>query len=135
VTDESPKPKVFAPNYNRARKSNIMERKVARRLGGRRLPRSGGMQWSATNKSTLGADISTKTLHIEHKRIEPGTKSLSIKREWLSKVAEGARKHIKHPAFVFHFEGASDYSEDWMMLPLDIAERLLEVLEGYGEDG
>jgi len=35
---------------------------------------------------------------------------------------------MKIPAMVFHYEGASGYAEDWLMLPMDVAERLLAMM-------
>jgi len=29
----------------------------------------------------------------------------------------------------FHYEGAQGHAEDWLMLPLDVAERLLAMME------
>lgn len=98
-------------------------------MRGKRLPRSGGLPWSKHDTTTDGGDVTTPQLHIEHKRIEPRTKSVGVKRDWLAKVTEGARRHMKTPAMVFHFEDARGHAEDWLMMPLDVAERLLKALE------
>jgi len=90
--------------------------------------RSGGLPWSKNDPTTACGDITTPDLHIEHKRIEPDTKSLGVKREWLAKVTDGANRRMKTPAMAFHFEGAKGHAEDWLLLPLDMAERLLAML-------
>jgi hypothetical protein len=64
---------------------------------------------------------------VEHKRVEPKTKSIRIPREWLSKVSEGARRRLKVPAIVVTFEDAQGYEADWLMVPLDTAKRLMDV--------
>lgn len=66
-------------------------------------------------------------MHVEHKRVEPKTKSIRIPREWLSKVSEGARRRLKVPAIVVTFEDAQGYEADWLMVPLDTAKRLMDV--------
>lgn len=101
---------------------------MAERLGGRALKRSGGMAWSRYDPTTDCGDITAPDLHIEHKRAEPGTKSIGVQRVWLAKVTEGANRRLKIPTVVLHFEKAQNHAEDWMMLPLDVAERLLAVL-------
>jgi hypothetical protein len=119
---------VFDANYDRVKKSTREERKVAKRLGGRTHKRSGGLPWSRHDSTTAQGDVTTPDLHIEHKRAEPGTKSIGVTRAWLAKVTEGAKRRIKTPAMVLHFEKAQGHEEDWLMMPLDVAERLLAVL-------
>jgi hypothetical protein len=124
-----PRPKTFDANYDKAKRSTREEKKVAKRLGGRTHGRSGGLPWSASDPTTACGDITTKDLHIEHKRAEPNTKSIGVTRRWLAKVAVGAKRRMKVPAMAFHFEEADGHAEDWLMLPLDVAERLLAALE------
>jgi len=87
------------------------------------------MAWSRHDSTTEGGDLSTDDFLIEHKRIEPKTKSISVKREWLKKVTAGAHRKMKLPAMAFRFERAEGFAEDWIMLPLDVAERLLAALK------
>lgn len=119
---------MFTAGYERSKKSTREERKIAKRLGGHTHARSGGLPWSAQDPTTVCGDITTPDLHIEHKRIEPNTKSIGLKRAWLAKVTEGARRRMKTPAMVIHFEHAQGHDEDWMLLPLEMAERLLKML-------
>ena len=119
------------PNYERARRSNKIERKIASKLGGKRRPRSGGMQWSKHERSTEDGDVTTPEFQIEHKRTDK--KSISIKRDWLDKVKVGAKKFAKDPAVVITFQEPTKpfaEDEDWIMMPLEVARRVL----GYNDD-
>jgi hypothetical protein len=124
-----PQPKAFEPNYERAKRSTKHENRFAGRLGGRRLPRSGGLAWSRHDRSTDGGDITTTHLHIEHKRAEPQTKSIGIKRDWLQKVTEGANRQMKIPAMGLTFEDALGFEQDWVAVPLSVMERFLKALD------
>lgn len=119
------------PNNDRARRSRKQEDRIAKKLGGRRLRRSGGSQWSKYDRSTDDGDITTPVFHVEHKRTD--NKSMGVKKEWLDKVREGARKFGKDPALVITFEEPSKPSvppEDWILIPLDVARRVL----GYTDE-
>ena len=72
-------------------------------------------------------------LSIEHKRAEPKTKSIGVKREWLQKISEAATRYMKTPAMILTFEGEKVMEKDWVLLPLPFVERLLKTLED--EDG
>jgi hypothetical protein len=119
------------PNYERARRSRKQEDRIAIKLGGHRRPRSGGMQWSKHDKTTEDGDLTTPEFQVEHKRTDK--KSISIKREYLDKVTEGARKFGKDPAVVITFQEPgkpSSPDEDWILVPLEVARRIL----GYTDD-
>lgn len=98
-------------------------------MGGRRLPRSGGLAWSKWDKKTAGGDLGTSDLLVEHKRVEPHVKSVSIKRDWLKKVTEGANRQGKYPTMALTFEDAKGHEKDWMVFPMSLAERLLGKLK------
>lgn len=66
---------------------------------------------------------------IEHKRCEPHVASISVKREWLDKVTAGARRQMKYPALLLHFEGAAKHEEEWLCLPMSLATRILGMLK------
>lgn len=119
------------PNHDRARRSNKQERRVASRLGGRRIRNSGGARWSRHDYSTDDGDVATPEFHVEQKSTQK--KSISVKREWLDKVREGARKFGKDPALVLTFDDPNKPAqppEDWICVPLEVAQRVL----GYEED-
>lgn len=122
----SPVPRLISddPKSDRARRSKKHENRIANQLAGKRLPRSGGLQWSASDKSTLGGDIATPSYIIEHKRTQ--AESMSIKKEWLLKVKEGATKHGKEPMLVITFEtpNPANPNEDWVAVPLSVWKRL-----------
>src|SRR5688572_23785435 len=119
-----PKPKWLDDNYGRVRKSKKQEQRIASKIGGKRIPRSGGLPWSNWLKNkTSDGDISTKEFHVEHKSTEHA--SISIKKEWLNKVAAGARSSMKDPALVVTFEKGLDQPEDWVMIPISVFERLI----------
>lgn len=124
----SPRPKMFDANHDRAKRSTKHEHRIARELGGRRLPRSGGIAWSRSDSTTLGGDVNGKHVFVEHKRVEEATKSISIKRDWMAKVTEGARRAKKIPALAVTFEKASGFEQDWLMVPLPVAKRMLAAL-------
>lgn len=116
-------------NRDRARISKSHENRVAGALGGKRLPASGAKKAShwADSSVTAGGDIVTRELLIEHKRAEVETASIGVTRKWLQKVTQGANRAMKTPAMVLTFQGADGFSGDWLLLPLDIATRLLQV--------
>lgn len=127
-----PKPKTFEQNYERFKKSAKEEKKFGKQLGGKALPRSGGLSWSADDKTTAGADIRSDDLWIEHKRCERDTGSLGVKRAWLKKVTEGANRVNKIPALGVTWESPQGHAERWLMIPLEVAERIIGKIR---EDG
>jgi len=129
VPQDAWEPKVFEPNHERYKKSTKAEKRVAERVGARTQPRSGGLAWSRADGTTAEGDMTSADLHIEHKRVEPQTKSIGIKREWLAKVTGGAKRRNRVPAMAVTFEEAEGHEQDWLMLPLEFAERLLKLLE------
>ena len=130
-------PKWADPNYDRAKRSKKHELRLAARLGGKRLPMSGAKQATRTayrpTTSTSGrteivtaqGDIVLPDVLIEHKRTETGT--MSIKREWWEKVAEGAKASGKEPMLLLTFEYKNRPSAkpiDLVTIPLEVYERL-----------
>lgn len=123
---KKPRPRAFDDNYGRVAKSKKHENRLAKVMGGRRLPRSGGTSWSKWDKKkTAEGDIKAPTLHIEHKHTENA--SMSLKREWLEKVCQGARSQGKDPAVFITFDDAKSIPPDWALVPLDVLQRLLEL--------
>jgi hypothetical protein len=116
---------------SKARKSKKHEIRVAKELGGKRLAASGAKRFSKwmPTSVTAGGDLGTKDLLVEHKRAEPETKSIGVKREWLQKVTEGAKRCMKDPAMVLTFEDSNGFEQDWMLLPLSVAKRLMVLPE------
>jgi hypothetical protein len=124
------KSKWLEPTADTATRSNENERRLATRLGGKRVPRSGGKYWSARasgptgTKITEGGDVSTKEFHIENKRTV--NQSIGIKREWLDGIREAAKRVMKDPALILTFEDEDKKQspEDWVAVPISVFERL-----------
>ena len=113
-------------NKDRARRSKKHEIRVAGVMGGRRIAQSGARAWSKWDKTTDQGDIRTPLFHVEHKRTVNA--SMSIKKEWLDKVSDGAKRSGKDPALVITFEDeVRKKNEDWILVPLDVAMRRLGV--------
>jgi hypothetical protein len=136
VEDEErqrPRMRHLDANYDRAKRSNRHEKRLAERLGGRRLPRSGGLarsKWGDSSRTANG-DIGTADFHLEHKRTVKD--SMSVKREWLAKVSEGARRVLKEPGLVICFENRVGEPEEWVAVPLAVFERLLAAVDSKDE--
>lgn len=138
--EEGPKkvrPKWMDPNYNRFKRSKKHENRLAERLGGKRLARSGakplsrysiGAQTSLDQKPdtiTQNGDLALPDYWVEHKRTDTGT--MSIKRDWWEKIRDGARQAARTPMLIVTFEKQSSPSSkpiDLVLLPLDVFERL-----------
>lgn len=91
------------------------------------------MPWSKHDSTTAGGDLTSKDLHVEHKRVEPHVKSIGVKRAWLKKVTEGANRRMKVPAMVISYEQPHGHDQDWVMMPLDTAKRLMALAEDDDE--
>ncbi len=116
-------------NHDRARRSKKHENRIAKAVGGRRIAQSGAKRWSKWDKTTDQGDISSPTFHIEHKRTDNA--SMSLKKEWLAQVADGAKRVMKDPAVIITFEDpVHGKVEDWILVPLAVAKRRM----GYGDD-
>ncbi len=136
MSDDTPRRpvlKAFDPNYDKYKRSKKHEDRISKKLGGKRLPRSGGLAWASSPTAkpsanhTLNGDISTPEFHIEHKRTDCA--SMSVKQEWLEKVSDGARMTGKDPALAITFEKKGKYTNDWIMIPLEVFERLMKLKE------
>ena len=144
--------KYLDDNHDRYKRSKKHEQRLAKDLGGKRLPNSGGQlrsRWAKTAKVsdisfrgelhkegftniTLDGDIGSRDFHYEHKRTDNA--SLSLKKEWWAKVADGARATGTEPALVLTFETPNRPG----IPPLDlvvISKAVFEALKGRGSDG
>lgn len=120
-------------NRQRVKKSKAHENRIAAKLHGRRLPASGGKKVSkwAPSHTTAGGDIRTYKFLVEHKGVEVQIKSIGVTRKWLKKVTEGATRAMRIPAMVLTYENPDGFEQDWFLLPLDVAKRLL----GFDPEG
>lgn len=81
------------------------ERRIARLVGGERVPYSGA--------GTEKGDVRHPLYQIEVKA--RGASQLALKREWLDKLALEAASVGKRPVLVFRFVGDT---RDWAVLPI-----------------
>lgn len=137
------RPKWMDPNYDRFKRSQKHEQRLATKFGGKRLPQSGAKRLSPksfraqTSLSerpetiTLNGDLSIGDFWVEHKRTE--TETMSIKREWWTKVCDGARAAAQEPAVFLTFEHRASPSSkptDLVLISLDTFERLRKAAKG-----
>lgn len=133
-TSHGPKPRVFdGPDKGQYKRSKAHENRIAKELGGKRLPRSGGLyrtsgETARDSKVTAGGDLSTKDFLVEHKFTQ--NKSLSLKKEWLDKVQEGAKAANKWAALGITFDLGNGKTEDWIAVPLAVFQHITD----KGED-
>ena len=120
--------KWLEPNSDRKSRSNKTERRVAKKLaGGKRIAQSGGRLWSPRERGsgtrvTEGGDVKTPDFHLENKRTDK--KSMSVERAWLDAVKAAARRVMKDPGVILTFETKLQPAEDWVMVPIEVFERL-----------
>jgi hypothetical protein len=131
-----PKPKTFDQNYGRVKKSQQHEKRLAKDMKGRTLRQSGAAPESRWAKHKGGhvseqGDIKTEDFLIEHKSTEKA--SISLKREWLNKVTEGARRSGRDPAVIITFTQGMKVSEDWVLIPKSTFDRLMNNQETSDE--
>lgn len=82
--------------------SKEQEVRLAKELGGRRLPNSGGARrsrWDA--QRSQGADLVSEFEAVEHKFT--AKKSISLKLDWWLKLLDGAARMGKPPALMLTF--------------------------------
>lgn len=95
------------------------EKRLAKQLNGRAQPASGAVEG-------LKGDIVFAKVLMEAKSTTGN--SISIKHEWLSKIAYEARNETKIPAVAISFvtpEGKPVISGDWVMVPRHVWEEHL----------
>jgi len=128
MTDSPPTPKWALPSTRRFKRSQKQERRVGEALGGRALPRSGGVKAAkGPDSPTLDGDFRTPTLHGEHKRTE--TQEIRVESEWFVKVTAGAARCHKVPVVVLLLESVVGDDREWIFLPLSYAQaRMGELL-------
>jgi hypothetical protein len=144
--DEAPlkkaRPKWLDANYDRYKRSQKHEERLATKLGGRRLPQSGAKRLSKyalraqtgsdrPETITLNGDLTIGDFWVEHKRTE--TETMSIKKEWWLKVREGAAAADQEPALFITFETPHKPKSkpiDLVVIPLEVFERLRKIAKG-----
>jgi hypothetical protein len=81
-----------------------MERRIARLLGGRRIPLSGSL-------ILMPGDVITDKFLVECKlRSSSGKKQISIEKSWLTKIEKEAKSQNKIPLLIFKYKNdKADY--------------------------
>jgi hypothetical protein len=80
-----------------------MERRIAKLLGGRRIPLSGSL-------SFMPGDVITDKFLVECKlRGSSGKKQIAIEKTWLTKIEKEARSQNKIPLLIFKYKNDKDY--------------------------
>ncbi len=136
------------PNHDKYKRSKKHEFRIADALGGKRLPNSGGKmrsQYSKVGKVsnisfrgekiekesfkniTLDGDVASKKMHLEHKRTVKD--SITFKKEWWLKVADGAQANDTMPVIVLTFEELNRPGHP----PLDLAVVPFAVLQRWAQ--
>ena len=106
------------------RKSMKQEDRVASRIGGYRQKASGALPGSR-------GDVKGVELLGECKRTDK--KSISITLAYLEKITMEAVSYDRIPAVAIEFGNTPKLvSKDWVMLPAEFVEELLEVYRGSG---
>jgi hypothetical protein len=91
--------------------------------GGRRTPGSG-----SGDRASRKGDVIGRFCRVEGK--ETGQLSISVKRAFLSKIAQEARSAGQMPAFGFAFDfGTAAPLWNWLAFELSDAQAMLEVLD------
>jgi Holliday junction resolvase len=80
-----------------------MERKIAKLLGGKRIPLSGSL-------SFMPGDVITEKFLIECKlRGSSGKKQIAIEKAWLEKIDKEAQTQGRTPLLVFKYKNDKSY--------------------------
>lgn len=109
-----------ADQYTPSKKHEL---RLAKLLGGRRLPNSGGARRSKWDKvRSQGGDFETDLFLIEHKRTRKD--SIRLQKEWLTKVADCAAELGKLPALIITFEDGKNPPLEFVVLRLHDLRRL-----------
>ena len=122
-----PKPPLLSDHADQreaVKRSKKHEERVAGKLGGRRVRRSGGMRYSKNYTVTEGHDLGCRLLKGEHKFVRPATGSISVKREWLMALLELTKRLPQEPALLITFEGMKPH-QDWILMPLAVVQKRL----------
>lgn len=111
------------PLRAQGQRAKTHERRVAKEMGGRRLPASGALPFGRRDKNTAAADVRTDALLIQHKSTIKD--SLTVKRDWLYELSVEAQRRSLDPALMMSFDREVRCSQEWIAVPKDVFYRLL----------
>jgi hypothetical protein len=90
------------PNHNKYTLAKQQELRLAREVGGKRLPNSGGARRSKWDQHTAqGGDFESDEFLFEHKSTVKN--SIALKKAWFTNVQAGAERLAKLPALIVTF--------------------------------
>lgn len=119
-------PKYLDANHGRVKRSKRHETRLAKELGGKRLPASGAKPYGARDLNTSGADIKTERFMVQHKGTERD--SIGVKREWLHELTVEAKRRYKQPMLIVTFEKETRFPSEWVAIPKDVFLRMMASL-------
>lgn len=106
------------------------ERRVVKGVGGRLTPASGALK-GAKSDGTWDTPSENYRLRLESKATINA--SMSLKHDWLCKIASEARETNRQPVLVMSFtngDGRAKKDGDWAMIPLWLLTELVGNLTG-----
>jgi len=119
-------PDYFLREKGVKKKSKRQEDRVARKMGGRTQKGSGSVMFHK-------GDVKTQELLLECKRTDKA--SMSVKKEWLEKIAKEAVTYDRVPALSIEFDGMAKLVEkDWIMVPSSFLKYLMDFHSHYRGD-
>ena len=103
------------------------ENRVAQKLGGKRVAGSGSSMYSKGDVRDVDAECAGEAIEflVECKKTEKA--SLSVKWDWLRKIAAEANAQQKEPALAIEIQGGKGdplCDRNWIAVPLRVFERL-----------
>ena len=119
-------------------KGDRWEREVLKELGGKRQPSSGAFG-TIHKDAKLTGDITiyypwlSRLLHGECKVGYGGSKQITLKRDWLTKVREEAKLARRYPCLLLKFLGVRSGDKESAKLicfNLDTWKRIVQEIEG-----
>lgn len=113
---------------NREDNPTAQENRVAKKLGGFRKVRSGAHRASGIYDRGNGyaGDVSIGRFEVECKITEK--RSMSLKAEWLERMAIGAKPKNRSPAIQVTFKNLDSICEkDWIMIELSVFRELIGI--------
>jgi len=142
---KKPRCRALDSGYDRQGKSRKQETRIAKILGGRRQPRSGGSTTvGKKGESVYGApvgrrirgnsydsmlapgDVSHASLLLEAKRTDAN--SIRVEGDWLVKIEAEAQMLGKIPALAVEIAGMSTIAEkDWILLPASVVWKIFKL--------
>jgi hypothetical protein len=101
--------------FNRKKQANAHEKKLAKRLGGRRTPASGALDG-------FKGDIVLNEFLIDDKLTDG--KSITVTKDMIMKINREAREAGKSPVLSLSFKGLGLAGDTWYLIPEHVFREL-----------